>query len=198
MSPSTKLYDLIPHYRKLYDSAVIKNDFKGRLEEIKQKVLSNYQRYEYLAKTCNVPIYFIVCTHYLECNGSWEKHLHNGDPLTGRTVNVPSGRPLGKPQKGVKYSFDESCYDAIVNVKKFDRVNDQSFFAWLWRLELWNGFGYLLYHPEVLNPYLWSGTNHYKKGKYTSDGKFDPECISQQVGCIPILVNMQETFEIKL
>ncbi|MEB3117756.1 MAG: hypothetical protein VKL01_05270, partial [Limnothrix sp.] len=45
-----------------------------------------------------------------------------------------------------------------------------------------NGFGYRLYRPTVLTPYLWSGSNHYQAGKYVADGKFDPQAVSEQVG----------------
>jgi lysozyme family protein len=34
---------------------------------------------------------------------------------------------------------------------------------------------------------LWSFSNHYTKGKYVSDGKFDPEAVSQQVGSALVL-----------
>jgi lysozyme family protein len=33
-----------------------------------------------------------------------------------------------------------------------------------------------------INPYLFSGTNIYVKGKYGSDGKWDSELIDAQVG----------------
>jgi len=53
-------------------------------------------------------------------------------------------------------------------------------------LEDFNGRGYIKYHPDVLTPYLWSKTNHYVKGKYASDGKFDPELVDKQVGVAAI------------
>ena len=42
-------------------------------------------------------------------------------------------------------------------------------------------------YPEVLTPYLWSFSNHYKKGKFVKDGKFDPEFVSKQCGAAVIL-----------
>jgi hypothetical protein len=56
----------------------------------------------------------------------------------------------------------------------------------LWRAEKWNGWGYRLYHPSTLSPYLWSGTNHYAKGKYTSDGAWSDTVVSRQLGIVPI------------
>jgi hypothetical protein len=38
------------------------------------------------------------------------------------------------------------------------------------------------------SPYIWSGTDQYEKGKYTSDGKYDPaEAVDEQLGCAGIL-----------
>ena len=54
-------------------------------------------------------------------------------------------------------------------------------------LEKWNGLGYRKYHPDVNTPYLWSGTNHYEKGKYVSDGKWDKNAVSKQPGTVLIL-----------
>jgi len=39
----------------------------------------------------------------------------------------------------------------------------------------------------VLTPYLWSCTNLYSKGKYASDGNFDPNLVSAQVGAMAVL-----------
>jgi len=52
----------------------------------------------------------------------------------------------------------------------------------LYEFEKWNGFGYRLYHPKVLSPYLWGFSNHYTSGKYTADGKFDESAVSTQCG----------------
>jgi hypothetical protein len=45
------------------------------------------------------------------------------------------------------------------------------------------------------SPYLWSCTIHYERGKYVSDGKFDPQAVSLQVGCAAILKGLQEAGE---
>jgi len=52
--------------------------------------------------------------------------------------------------------------------------------------EAYNGWGY--YNRDRISPYVYSGTNVYKKGKYVADGKFDPETIDIQPG-IYILIN---------
>ncbi len=72
----------------------------------------------------------------------------------------------------------------------FDNMTSTS--AWtlafmLFKLEGFNGFGYRTRHPEVLTPYLWSYSNHYTKGKYAADGKFNKNAVSRQCGAATIL-----------
>jgi hypothetical protein len=70
----------------------------------------------------------------------------------------------------------------------------------LFKLEGFNGFGYRTKHPDVLTPYLWSFTNHYTKGKFTSDGKFDPNAVSKQCGAAAILkaLTLKEIVDVPL
>ena len=55
----------------------------------------------------------------------------------------------------------------------------------LYRFEANNGMGYR--KRSVATPYLWSFTNHYDKGKFVADGKYDAEAISKQVGAAVLL-----------
>ena len=70
---------------------------------------------------------------------------------------------------------------------KFDKWTDWSAAGALYKWERYNGFGYRNYHADVLSPYLWSYTNHYFKGKYLTDGVFDPDAISKQCGTAAML-----------
>lgn len=149
-----------------------------------QTVATKFAR-KHVAKypKCNVPWYFIGIVHYMECNLSLRHHLHNGDPLTARTKRVPKGRPTtGKPP----FTFEDSAVDAMT------LTGLHKYLTWtipymLYRLEGYNGYGYRTFHPEVNSPYLWSYTNHYTKGKYVDDGKFDENAVSQQCGAAPLL-----------
>lgn len=135
-----------------------------------------------------IPWFFIACVHYLECSFSFNKHLHNGDPLTGYTVQVPSGRPkVGHPPP---FTFEESAVDAL-RFMNFDKVRQWILPFILRKLEAYNGFGYFKY-KKINTPYLWSFSNHYTKGKYVKDGKYDPEAVSQQMGAAVILKRMEE------
>jgi lysozyme family protein len=43
-------------------------------------------------------------------SGNFNRHLHNGDPLTSRTVHVPAGRPKsGTPP----FTWEQSAVDAL-------------------------------------------------------------------------------------
>jgi lysozyme family protein len=72
-----------------------------RKQEIDRQIdimVNNKMRYEAVANKLNVPWYFIAIIHCMEGSLSFNKHLHNGDSLTQRTINVPTGRPLtGEP-----------------------------------------------------------------------------------------------------
>ncbi|MGF1992596.1 MAG: hypothetical protein RMY62_032645 [Nostoc sp. ZfuVER08] len=182
------LVDLKPEYQKLWDSCEIKPDKLSTTQNIVAKISGDRLRYEVLQQKINVPWYFVAVIHNMESSLNFTKHLHNGDSLKKRTINEPSGRPLADPIKGwqVGYTWEESAIDALT-MKEFNRVKDWSLPAQLWQLERYNGFGYRKYHPEVLTPYLWSGTNHYSKGKYVADGKWDANAISEQIGVAALL-----------
>lgn len=194
MSSKTRLSALKSEYQKLWDSAEIDPAFVSRIDTVIERIVQPEARkqYEQVEAELSIPWWWVAAIHNLECSGNFNLHLHNGDPLTARTVRVPAGRPTAPPENGSSYTWMESALDALTE-KGFDDVSDRSLIAWLWRAELFNGMGYRLYHPEVLTPYLWSGTNHYKVGKYSKDGKFDPNLKSEQVGLVAIAKRLLAT-----
>ncbi|WP_138501010.1 hypothetical protein [Nostoc sp. PA-18-2419] len=182
------LQDLKPEYQRLWDSCEIKPDKLKNAQNIVAKISANRPRYEVLEQKINVPWYFVAVIHNMESSLNFGTHLHNGDSLKKRTVHEPTGRPLAAPSNGwqVGYTWEESAIDALT-IKEFNQVKDWSLPAQLWQLERYNGVGYRKYHPEVLTPYLWSGTNHYNKGKYVADAKWDANAISDQIGIAALL-----------
>ena len=143
-------------------------------------------RYRAAGDPLGIPWVWIGCVHQLEAGLTFTTHLHNGDPLTGRTVHVPAGRPTATPAGGsLSYSWEESARDALT------QKGLQGFKAWdiptmLYQWERYNGFGYRLYH-EMQTPYVWAGSNQYTKGKYVADGKWDSEHVSKQIGTAVLL-----------
>lgn len=155
------------------------------------KILANRSKYEEIQKLTGVPWWFIGVIHKMEAGLRFDRHLHNGDPLTARTKMVPAGRPLAMPASGhFPYTWQESALDAL-KLKSLDKNKDWSIAHALFLLEGYNGYGYRQYHPTVKSPYLWSMTSVYKKGKYVADGKWSSEAVSQQCGIACILKELK-------
>lgn len=130
-----------------------------------------------------VPWFVIGVIHNMEGSLNFKTHLHNGDPLAARTVQVPKGRPMaGTPP----FRWEDSAVDAL-QFDKMTSLKNWTLPTTLFKLEGFNGFGYRKGHPEVLTPYLWSFSNHYTKGKFVKDGVFDPNATSAQCGEAAIL-----------
>jgi lysozyme family protein len=169
-------------YEDLFASCVITPARQKDVEKIRGTIVANKSRYQTVEAATTVPWFIVAVIHSLEGSLNFKTHLHNGDPLTAKTVHVPKGRPGGTPP----FTWEESAIDALTfdglaGVKKWNLA------VALFRLEGFNGFGYRVKHPEVLTPYLWSFTNHYQKGKFVEDGKFDPGAVSKQCGAAAIL-----------
>ncbi|RPE05773.1 hypothetical protein EGT74_25760 [Chitinophaga lutea] len=135
-----------------------------------------------------VPWAMIAVIHYLECSSDFSKHLHNGDPLTGYTVKHPPNRPknAGKPP----FTWEVSAVDAM-RLKQFDKKQNWTLPEVLYTLEAYNGFGYHK-NKKGNTPYLWSYSNHYTKGKYVRDFKYDSNAVSAQIGAAVLLKRMEQ------
>ncbi len=185
---------LAKEYYSLFDSCHIRKEKLTDVNWITDKILTNKNRYSSVGKALNIPWYSIAVIHCMESSMSFNKHLHNGDPLTARTVQIPAGRPSkGSPP----FTWEESAIDAL-KIKKLDIWENWTIPGLLFKLEEFNGFGYRSKHPEVLSPYLWSFSNHYTTGKYVSDGTFSSTAVSKQTGAAVILRRLAEQNIIKL
>ena len=179
-------------YLRLFQTCRVNTAALNTVSTLTRRMADNRPRYQAIGQPLNIPWFFIALTHYRECNLSFEKHLHNGDPLSARTVQVPKGRPFkGKPP----FRFEDSAADALI-LQKLHTAKDWSLPAMLWQLEAYNGFGYRLYHPEVLSPYLWGQSNHYRKGGYAKDGVWSPAYVNKQLGVAVLLRRLCETGDV--
>lgn len=181
MTRSTKQADVIPVYKEWAKKLKVTKQFT--------RPPKTWEPYTALEIDTGIPAKFIFALHMMECDGDFTKHLANGDPINKRTVNEPTGIPGG--------TFHSTAVSALwlkdwVNNPELDWKDP---YKLLWRAELYNGWGYWEYRPEVPTPYLWSGTNLYSTGKYESDGKFNPNLVSQQIGVVPILMSLGINFK---
>ncbi|MGO7675201.1 hypothetical protein ACC817_35290 [Rhizobium ruizarguesonis] len=174
---------LVGHYFVLWRELLIRNSHIPAIDRIVQKIQESRERYQTVEIATSVPWYVIGAIHSLEASLKFDRHLHNGDPLTDFTIHVPAGRPRrGTPP----FRWEESAIDAL-QYDGLDDVNSWPIERILYALERFNGFGYLKFHPEVRTPYLWSFSNHYTKGKYVADGVWSPDAVSRQCGAAVIL-----------
>ncbi|MBI5016142.1 MAG: hypothetical protein HZB55_11750 [Deltaproteobacteria bacterium] len=175
-------------YQRLFDTCQVRSDKATAVEAAVDRLDARRARYEAVGDPLGIPWYFVGLVHTMEASGSFLCHLHNGDPLTARTVQVPAGRPReGAPP----FAWERSASDAL-KLKKLDRWTDWAVPALLYKLEEYNGWGYRLYHPHVLSPYLWSGSNQYQSGKYVADGRWSDTAVSAQLGAAVLLRRMAE------
>jgi lysozyme family protein len=180
------LEELRNEYNSLLQTCEIRPNKLTEVQNICDTILTNKARYETIATASGVPWFMIAAIHSLEGSLNFNTHLHNGDPLKARTVNVPAGRPkAGSPP----FTFEESAIDAL----DFDKmaVNLEPTFAGMcFKLEGFNGFGSRA--KGIHTPYLWSFSNHYTTGKFVRDGVFDPDAVSKQCGAAVILRRLLE------
>lgn len=169
-------------YLQLWSMAVITEPETVQKEAA--KLAANKSRYEAVCANTAIPWQVVAVIHARESGSSFLTHLHNGDPLSAKTVHVPKGRPKeGNPP----YKWEYSAHDALINLKGMDLIKEWPIETILAQLEAYNGWGYAKYHPEVNTPYLWSKTSNYTKGKYTYDGSFNAEAIDKQTGAAALL-----------
>jgi lysozyme family protein len=180
------LESLKSEYEMLYASCQIRPEHKGEVAWHRQKLLQYRACYESVAAKTGAPWWFIGIVHALEASFNFNGHLHNGDPLSGRTIQVPRGRP---PVWNPPNDWESSAIDAI-NYQRFGGLTDWDLASALYRWESYNGWGY---HPKgIHSPYLWSFSNHYTKGKFVQDGKYDPDAVSRQCGAAVMLRALQD------
>lgn len=175
--------ELKSEYATLWQTMTIRASRIKTVRASAKKILDNKDRYEAIQALTGAPWYFVGIIHKMEGNCDFSTHLHNGDPLTGRTKLVPRGRPkIGNPP----FTWEVSAKDAL-EMKGVASIKDWSIERICYELERYNGFGYRNYHPNTLSPYLWSFTDHYSRGKYVSDGKWSPTAVSSQSGACALL-----------
>lgn len=148
-------------------------------QKIADHIKANKAIYQEIEKETSVPWWFIGMVHYREADFNMNANIANGQRFDRKTTIVPKGR-------GPFKSFKEAAYDALVNCAPHAASNrDWSAAGALTKFEEYNGLGYA--GKGIPSPYVWSGTDQYKSGKYVADHVFDPNVIDVQMGGAGIL-----------
>jgi lysozyme family protein len=139
-------------------------------------------RYQAVSAKTGVPWAAIAVIHERECSQDWTGSLAQGDRWDRVSVHVPAGR-------GPFRSWEEAAVDALNNCAPHaGRNRDWTIGGLLTKLEEYNGLGYA--SRGLPSPYVWSGTDQYRSGKYVRDGVFDPNVVDSQLGCAGLLMAM--------
>lgn len=155
-------------------------------------ILKNWARYKIVADYFGAPAYAPALIHCREASFDFTTHLANGDPLFAK-----DGTPLKTvhfPQDLGPFANWEAGAIAALEQKGWHKGMRWDVANCLIRLEAYNGFGYRYTTDDgrpINSPYVWSMTNQYSKGKFGSDGKFDPNLVDKQCGCAPIMMALR-------
>jgi lysozyme family protein len=171
-------------YRDLYNSCEANPDRATNVAWHIRQLGIGKDQYQSLSKITGVPWYFIGIVHALEASFNFSAHLYNGDvPLSKLTRHVPKNRPRNWAPP---YTWEASGTHALED-EGFTGQSSWSLEEMLYRFELYNGLGYRRKTIRIPSPYLWSFSNHYKKGKFIADGTWDASAVSQQCGAAVML-----------
>jgi lysozyme family protein len=181
--------ELRDEYADLWDAMKIPAGTTSAVDARIRAIARGRPRYDQVANASGVPWYVIAIIHEMEASLKFTTHLHNGDPLTDRTFQVPAGRP---PAGVPPFEWEDSAIDALM-MKNLNQVKLWSIERIAYQLEAYNGWGYRTRETGVNTPYLWSSTTNYKKGKFVRDRVFDPNAVSRQLGAMALLRRLIET-----
>jgi lysozyme family protein len=76
-------------YQLLFDTCQIRPEKRAIVQKAVDEITSARARYANVADELNVPWYVVGVIHNMEGSLNFATHLHNGDPLSARTVQVP-------------------------------------------------------------------------------------------------------------
>jgi len=173
-------------YANMWRSAMVKGGADAtNAETFANKIIAAEDQYRAVQKATGVPWYFIGALHMRESSCNFAGVLHNGEKIigTGRlTTLVPPGR-------GPFPDWPSAAVDAL-KLKDMHRVQSWPVARMLYQAEVFNGIGYV--GKGINSPYVWAGTNHEQRGKYTSDHNFDPEADDTQLGVAAVLIRLAQ------
>ena len=158
-------------------------EHKAEVDAFAAKWEQNHARYEAVADKTGVPAKLIAAIHWREGSGNFNTYLHQGDPLGKPAVHEPKNIPIF-------YKWEDAAVHAL-NMKDGIRKDlgmskeTTDLAAMATYAEYYNGLGYN--NRGVASPYVYSGTDQYKRGKYVSDGHYSATTKDEQVGVLALM-----------
>lgn len=177
----------------VFAKAKIRPEWQGRIDAAAKRLCDPRNKAWFTEesarlKRCGygVPWFMIAVTKEMEAgpDPQFRRSIAQGDPWDRPSVNVPKGR-------GPFDDWYEAADDALIKCAPYMALwRNWTMGGALTIAMKYNGLGY--FKRGVPNPYLFSGTTAYSKGKYVRDGVYDPQAVSAQVGIAALLLGMQK------
>lgn len=177
-------------YEEKYRKAVVTGNQarKDSMHAAAERIRANRSTYAKVESETGVPWWWIGVIHLRESSFDFRTWLANGDSLNAPTWRVPAGlRGAGSPP----WSWHEG---AVISLKQmhYHKENFSTLGRCLRLAEAYNGWGYWSGKgrdtiPPNSSPYIWSGTDQYRSGKYVADGVFDPHTVDVQLGVVCVM-----------
>src|SRR5262245_9939904 len=170
-----------PVYAKQWDKMAVKPDRIADIRGAAARLVAAKDRYLKAEKLTGVPWYMIAALHWRESAGNFRTQLAQGDPLNRRSTHVPRGR-------GPFKSWEAGAYDALVTLKKLNKVIDWRLEKILYHSERYNGWGY--HFRGLPSPYIWGGSTIQRRGKFVADGEYSSTAWDTQPGVASLISQM--------
>lgn len=171
-----------PVYARQWDAMRIKAGREAEIADFCRRALAGKARYQRVEAKSGVPWWMVAIIAERESGQDWSRSLAQGDPWNRKSTHVPKGR-------GPFPSWEAAALDAL-HIDNLDLVTDWRLEKVLYYLEKYNGFGY--HNRGLPSPYIWGATTIQKPGKYTSDGRFNPNAWDRQLGAAAMLRGLMD------
>jgi lysozyme family protein len=175
--------ELIKEYDFLYSRAKIDASQLGIVRASGKFILENRARFENVARAIGCPWCFVGILSVMEAGHSFSGWLANGNPLTGKTYDVPAG--LEVPGKNPPFDWTDAAIVSL-RAKKFEEITTWNILIMLYCFEKWNGYGYR--NKGHKSQYLWASTQYEEPGRYVADRVWNETALSDQAGCAALLL----------
>jgi lysozyme family protein len=173
---------------------------KKELDTVLAQYTANKARYDKVAQATGIPGMLICAIHYRE-GFSYNRYLHNGEPLGRPTTYVPAGILFKENEweQAAIHALGGNVTDnnGRKSLNVFQDLRNQlglgadskDIGAMMAFSERYNGMGYR--GKGIRSCYVYAGTNLNQPGRYVADHKFDAKSVDQRLGTAAIIMGIQ-------